>query len=320
MHTQTQLVEFAAILDQASFWQRLVGNDYKLAVRAYRRIATHSKKADRSQMSRALRNVAEYRQSRQRFDNNHHYRQALGAHFKGVESDWDGLRALILWYEKVFVTLPEHHASSEPFRQVLLTARIDRLKGIKAKSTPIKTHREVLNQIVEHVTEFTRSVPSLKSLVMSGTFDEILTDLQRLSRDLSDVLYTVEQAALLDNVTLRNVPDLLASVNECRNSLAAVQSVGEISGLLGDLHHGVNTDVEPIKRTLAFAESISASGLPALALDNIMCRVRISAFVSQNINVGMCRKALKQMRRRVARGEAGGFCDMGRITDDQGTR
>ena len=60
MHTPAQLLECAAVLDQASLWQRLFGRDYREAVKVYRRIARGAKKASRTDMSRALRSVAEY--------------------------------------------------------------------------------------------------------------------------------------------------------------------------------------------------------------------------------------------------------------------
>ena len=84
--------------------------------------------------------------------------------------------------------LPEHQADSEPFRQLVFTARTDRLKAIKAKLVSTEEHRASLDQIVSRVAEFTRSVPSQRSLIVSGSFDDILSRLHKLTRELSDVL------------------------------------------------------------------------------------------------------------------------------------
>ena len=44
-HTPQQLLEWAAVLDEASVWQRLFGRNYRRAGKAYRRIALGKKKA-----------------------------------------------------------------------------------------------------------------------------------------------------------------------------------------------------------------------------------------------------------------------------------
>ena len=68
-------------------------------------------------MSRALRTVADYAQKRIQFDSHASYREMLGVHFQGVQSPWDDLDGVLVWYERIFVALPEHQAHSEPFRQ-----------------------------------------------------------------------------------------------------------------------------------------------------------------------------------------------------------
>ena len=84
-------------------------------------------------MSRALRTVAQYAQHRTKFDNNAPYREMLGPHFNGVNSPWDDLREVLLWYEQVFVALPEHQVQAEPFRKLVFTARVERLRAIKVQ-------------------------------------------------------------------------------------------------------------------------------------------------------------------------------------------
>ncbi len=270
-HPPSHLLEWAGIIDGASLWQRWFGGDYKRAVSAYRRMATAIKKVPRTDMSRALRSIAEYAKSRDRFDNHSVYRQTLGSHFQGVNTAWDDLHQLIVWYEEVFVALPEHHPPSEPFRQLLFSARVERLKALRANTVPVEDQREVLSRIVTRVTEFTRSVPSQQSLILSGSFEDILACLLQISRDLEDVLYTVAQAEIRDEVVLRNIPDIVASALECHRTLMAVQSADDLLALLGQAYRGVNTDIEPIKHTLAFANSVASGILPPQAAQWLLC-------------------------------------------------
>ena len=173
-HTPAQLLECAAVLDNASLWKRFFGRDYRGAVKTYRRVILAGKKAPRAHMSRALRTVADYAQKRMQFDNHASYREMLGVHFQGMQTPWDDLNGVLVWYERIFVALPEHQAQSEPFRHLVFTARSDRLKAIKASLISTEEHRAALDQIVSRVADFTRSVPSQRSLMVSGSFDEIL--------------------------------------------------------------------------------------------------------------------------------------------------
>jgi len=115
-HTPSQLFECASVLSGASLLKRLFGRDYSAAVKAYRRIVLDGEKAPRADMSRALRALAEYAQKRTQFDNNATHREMLGVHFQGVHSPWDDLQEVLVWYEQILVTLPDHQAHSEPFR------------------------------------------------------------------------------------------------------------------------------------------------------------------------------------------------------------
>src|SRR5713226_6207584 len=103
MHTSPQLLQFAAVLDEASLWHRMFGSNYREAVKVYCRIARAGKKALRRQMSAALSTVAEHAQKRTKFDNNVAYREMLGIHFQGVLSPWDDLHAILVWYEQTLV-------------------------------------------------------------------------------------------------------------------------------------------------------------------------------------------------------------------------
>jgi hypothetical protein len=182
IHTPSQLLKYAAALDEASLWHRMFGRDYRQAVKVHRRIA-RGRKAPRRKMSAALRTVGEYRQKRAQFDDHVAYREIFGVHFQGVLSPWDDLQAVLAWYEQVFVALPEHQPNSEPFRKLLFTARAERLKAIKANLVPTEDHRDALQQIVSRVTEFTRDVPTHRTLMVSGSFEAILACLQKLARE-----------------------------------------------------------------------------------------------------------------------------------------
>jgi very-short-patch-repair endonuclease len=270
-YSPQQLLESASVLNQASMWQRLFGRNYRRAVKAYRRVALGKKKARPMEMSRGLRTVAEYAQRRNQFDNHAGYRDLLGTHFQGVNTPWDDVHQVILWYQQVFLALPDSQPHAEPFRKLVLTARIERLRAIKANVDSLHEHRAALSQVVSRVTEFTRAVPSERALVVSASFADILSRLQRFTREIGEVVQAMDHAAIRDNVSLRSVPNILAAAGACRSMVAAVQTASEPPALLGDMYRGVNTDIEPIKHTVQFAKAVTAGNLPQKAGQWLLC-------------------------------------------------
>jgi len=270
--TPAQLLKSAVVLDKASLWKRLFGSDYREAVKTYRRIVLAGRKAPRAKMSQALRTVASYAQKRMQFDNHAGYRETLGVHFQGVHSSWNDLDGILLWYERIFVALPEHQAPSEPFRQLLFTARSDRLKAIKASLDSNEEHRGALRQIVARVTDFTHSVPSQNSLMISASFDEILSCLRKFTSDLNDVLLATNRAAINRDAPLREIPNILTAAEQCRDAMTALQSATLVSTLIEGAYRGIHTDIEPIKRTVQIAEAVSSGGLPEKAVQWLLCR------------------------------------------------
>ncbi len=269
-HDPSRLLQNAAVLDEASWWSRMFGSEYREAVKVHGHIA-RGRKTSRRQMSVALRTVAEYGQKRAQFDHHTGYREILGVHFQGVSSPWKDLDGILLWYEQVFVALPDHQAHSAPFRQLVFTARAERLKAMNANLTSTEEHREALQQIVSRVAEFTHAVPSQRALMVSGSFEEILACLQKLVRELGKALRSVERAAIGDNVVLRDLGNILAAAGQCRSAISAVKDAADLPALIGAAYRGVNTDVEPIKNTVRFAESVASGNLPQKTAEWLLC-------------------------------------------------
>jgi very-short-patch-repair endonuclease len=272
MITPARLLECAAVIDQASFWQRLFGHDYREAVKVYRRVARDGRKASRTEMSSALRNVAVYANRRIQFETHTVYRETLGIHFQGVASPWEDLHALLLWYQQIFVALPEHQTHSEPFRRLVFTARAEHLKAIRTSLGPTEQHRQALEQIVTRVSEFTRTVPSQRSLMIAGSFEDILVCLGKFAEEIADALRPIERAAIGDGIVLRDVRSIMAAAAQCRGAMSNVQNASSVPGLVGAAYRGVNTDIEPINHTVQFAESIASGILPQQTVQWLLCR------------------------------------------------
>ena len=216
----------------------MFGGDYRKAVKTYRRLARNGKDVARTQMSGRLRSVAEYTQSRSQFENHAAYRDTLGPNFQGVQSEWDDMQHLVLWYEQTFVLLPEHQTHSETFRRLLFSARTERLKAIKANVGSVQEHREALEKIVGRVTDWTRSVPSQRAVLVSGSFEDISASLERFGREVRTVLEVMDTSRIKETVTLRELPGVVSRAGECRQAMAAAQADRDLPAILGDAYTG----------------------------------------------------------------------------------
>ena len=271
VYSPAQLLGYAATIERASLWQQLFGGEYRAAVKLYRCLARGKKNASRPAMSRAFRDAAAYLNRRAQFENHAAYREALGIHFQGVSSPWDDLHAILLWYEKVFVALPEHQANAEPFRRLLFTGRAEHLKSIKANLGPTKDHCEALRQIVTSVGDFTRTVPSQRGLMVAASFEEILGSLETFKKEIAHSLKALDRAAIGDRVALRDLPNIITAAAQCRGAIDAAQTAERVPELLGTAYRGVNTDIEPIRHTVQFAQSIASGSLPLATAQWLLC-------------------------------------------------
>jgi len=272
LQTPTQLLACAAVLENASLLNRFFGRDYRDAANAYRCIVLGGKKVPRADMVRALRAVADYTQRRAQFDSHAGYRELFGDHFRGVDSSWEELEQVRVWCEQVFVMLPEHQPCAEPFHRLVFTARGERLKAIKTGLISTDEHRSALDQVVSRVAEFIRSVPSQHALMVSGSFEEILSRLHKITQDLSDVLQATARVGINEDVPLRDIPNMLAAAGQCRDAKAAAEAGEGAAELIGQAYHGINTQIEPIRRTVCFAETVASGGLPEKAVQWLLCR------------------------------------------------
>lgn len=272
LNTPNHLLKCAAILQYSSLWERLVGREYRAALKTYKQLTRQSVKAHREQMSRSLRSVAQYAQLRSEFDNNSSYREMLGPAFSGVHSPWDELQELLQWYEDVFVALPDHQAAAQPFRRLAFTARVERLSSIKLNLPRAEGHRTSLRDIAASIADLIRSLPAQRPLSQSGSFDEVQTCLHDLASDLEAVLQGIDTLGINEKVSLLEFPGIQSAARACGKAQSRFESATDLHQYLGEAYTGAETDVEPIKRTVAYARFITLLTLPRPTVEWLLCK------------------------------------------------
>ena len=270
-YSSPRLLECAAILETSSLLQRVFRGDFRIAVKTYRRIAIGAAKASRKNMGSALRNIANHLHERSKFETSLPYIEVLGTHFQAQNTPWKNLFDLLNWYEEIFVALPGYDGRTEPFRNLLFTARTDHLKSIKANLDNHQEERVELANSIDGLVELGRTIPGLTPLFPTKSFDELQDWIQKLAKQLTQILQIFDESGIIQEIPILKVPSILSMSSECRRIAAMVQSSSQLPILIGDKYRGVYTDVDPIINAVRIAEVISNGVLPKKAVQWLLC-------------------------------------------------
>src|SRR5579885_2265744 len=251
-----RLKEHALAIEEAAFWQVWFGRAYRQAAKTYTRLSRKRARAAREIMSHDLRVIADYIHRRMQFDTQHHCREVLGPHFRGVESPWDDVVVLIAWYEEIFVSLPEE---GHDFHDLLLRARAERLKAIKNQLTDVAVHREGLARLKDTLKMVTATFRLSASATHS--LDDVTGALQAIDAQIEEALSACAAIGLREDFPLSQIPTLLDTAQNYRICAARVLADDEVRQLLGANYAGLTTDLNLLRATVDFAEAIDTSGL-----------------------------------------------------------
>ena len=274
-----QLIKHAKVLEEAGFWQRLFGAEFRNAKRVHHTLALKPSALRRDQMAKDLRRIALHMESHQKFESSPLYRQALGDHFAGLATKWQDLGVLVQWYGDVFVKLSDHHSAAEMFRGVLFDSRLDRLKSLKSASASMVDQRGTLQAVRETLSTTLEGLPLAEPWSPSVAIHEVLPRLDDLNGKLSSSLEVLEVTGFHRHLALQDIPNYLLSVRAFRRYTDSVQSQTSIHSLLGHCYEGIETNVASITETLKFAEAIRACGIPSHTVEWILdenCISRLS--------------------------------------------
>jgi len=296
-----ELIECASEIESASFWQRLFGKRYRKSVKIYVRVFP-GKKPGRADMSRSLQKLAGHIQRRERFERDENLNASLGTDFIGLESAWDDFDSILQWYERVLIALPDHRDQTQPFREILFAARVERLRTIKSNIASVQEGVDALHLIASRIADFSRAVPDQLALIASGSFEAIHNCTRALDRELSGVLDVLAKYEIKGNATLTELSNSLQAARKCRDSKASIEAAVNLHAVLGDAYQGVGTEVVTLKQTLDYVERLVRCGLPERTVNWLLCgehKNRFSQLRNLLIACGDCadqlRNSLKQL-------------------------
>ena len=259
-----ELLSHARTLENAGILQVLFSSSFRAAKRTYGRVATARNKRPRREMARDLHTLGEYLQRRVRFERESLYQTTFGSHYRGAETNWVEIRQIVDWYEQVFTGLPEHERAAEPFRELLLRGRTDRLKSVRSSLALQSTHREALAGVQTAIRTVSTNVPSVGSA--SQPLSEALRTLQTFIVTVETIVERISAAGYREDAPLTDIPVALATANRYRAAITRINAQETLRGVLGDDFHGLRTDLEPIEQADRFAARIGEAELPPSAV------------------------------------------------------
>lgn len=263
-----ELIEHAKALQNASVLQLLFGARTRKARRAHTRLARSRTKVPRQEAVRGLRRLADYLQRLNRFEGASLYQSTFGTHFRGTDTSWDDLGLIVGWYEQVFTTLPEHHRGTEPFRELLLRGRTERLRALRSGLHSQERQRNTLASVPATIQTISETFPS--AALPSQQLSDILDNLHAAIGTLETALEDVSAAGYRDDVPFSCIPELVTAAALYREAVARIAAQERVRSLLGDSFKGPRTDLQPIEDAVRFAGLIREGALPAKAVDWIL--------------------------------------------------
>jgi very-short-patch-repair endonuclease len=266
----SQLRAHATAIEDAGIWQRCFGGRYRAARRTFRRLARTPRKVSRSDMTRHMRALADHHEERTVFDGDAECRRLLGSHFRGVETKWDEIQSLVVWYEEVFTLLAETDDQTIAFRDVLLKSRGERLSAIKTGMVAHQKHRAAVEQV-----RATANTLGLNGST-SRPVGELRSRLVAANVRLEEGLAALAMADLKEDIPVSSIDALLKAADKHRASLAHIESQNRVRELLGTSFQGIDSDMVPVKAAVRFAESIDNGSIPKTATDWLLCDEHVS--------------------------------------------
>ncbi len=215
------------ILSQAGYFAILT-KDYRWAKRFYRRLLKRKQKFDRKRAAAGLRGLAAYGGAVQEFETDPSFTIPLGAAFKGIQSDFGGMQAVVHFGEQVRHRFAE--VGVKPLRELLLTGHSESILSLAAYASASQ---------VESVEALLAKSPPANHIDRDCI---ALSKLKALLQAVYDVSSRVELRPTATIDAVLTVPDLCKQIESLEESRGSLGTAFKILGI----ELGADVDLETI--------------------------------------------------------------------------
>ncbi len=195
---------------------RALSGDWRRAKGVYHKVARSRRRQDRKQMQRGLERLLAYQEHLAAFSRHVGYRQALGAGFQGMKTDFAAYQALLEWQQMVRQRTAE--IGNGAAGEALLTLRQGDIQALAELPQAIAPWHQALVKLLE-------IWPQVTELVGDG--DQEFDKMQMLLAEIDDA------ARRVGSGLERLRPDLSVAVGQMRGGLALLGDYDEMVRAVG---------------------------------------------------------------------------------------
>lgn len=224
-------------------------SDFYKARKTYRALRLVKTKANKSQCEQELRSLKQYREDVATFGADARYHVLAGKFFEGVSTDFSLLRELNKWAQDVRRAFA-FGITEEKLKTFLLSGSISEIDDIIS---------QMPNQVLEAVKEAIASAVNKEVSVRDHINNQI--DVIKNGSGLAEGL---EQLAASDTVKFCDLNKLLKTSFVKMAGIVEKIEAGQqrYKFTIGESYFGVQTDIEPIRNSVALARLIQSLMLP----------------------------------------------------------
>jgi very-short-patch-repair endonuclease len=259
--TMAEARRFTAAAANARWW-KLFDPEWKAARGA---LATMSRDTARVSPARAkteFQALSVYLEHKSVFEGDHVHREVAGSSFRGIDTPFDQLRALALWWDRTQMEVGRQYGG-EPVAQALWSTSAELLRALVQACDADAALRAIPARAAEAVAAFR----SLVATDLEPGEQEVSNALAQRCETMAHECHTI--ATALDDLGFREADRLdsvasgLSAIREMRELDQWVTTDLQSKNLLGDHFSGADTDLDRVFRTFVFADEVHSSTLPA---------------------------------------------------------
>lgn len=269
------LIELSKVFEKTTFFS-FVKPAWRDAKKTASAFIVHDK-YEYKEMAEKLAGLASWADDINNFSGNEEYSRGLENHFKGVETDWNKVSQIALWYQKIRADYGIGFGRRVVLARELFCLPLDIFRGVR------NLHEEGLSSAIN---KFLGKIEKLQGVfTVEKAFSEPgidysadLNPLQLFLFDIHSHMRCIQHSLVNANLAQNEVIAALKTLSEVKASMQAVQNLNiseQYFNAALNLHFPANgelpQDYRAFKQTIDYLKAVYNIELPALTQAVLAC-------------------------------------------------
>jgi len=230
-----------------------ISRDWRKARKLHLTLCAVKRRVNTEQRRLELNCLLDYQFRLREFENNSHYADSLGAHFRGIDTNFDELEALLSWYEQVRKKLGYGTDLCGQLASRILDLSVNTIRALQHDLETNAVEYEGLAQLFVALREISSKLNSYRSSESVDDFNGLIPELTTWRdeiRRLKEIIFATSAHA---SKTIGDLKKGHAVLTEKLVLEHRINTSTEIAQMLGDVFAGIATDAERVRRTFDVA-------------------------------------------------------------------